>query len=75
MEWKRTHDNAYYIEHFEQEVLDKLDADTVFAELSSLSGVQTFALICYERPSDFCHRNLVAEWFCKNGYRCEEIDI
>lgn len=75
MEWKRTHDNAYYIEHFEQEVLAQLDTDTVFEELSALSGGQTFALICYERPSDFCHRHLVEEWFCKNGYRCEEIDI
>ena len=75
MEWKRTHDNAYYIEHFEREVLDDLNADTVFAELSALSGGQAFALICYERPGDFCHRHLVAEWFCKNGYRCEEIDI
>lgn len=75
MEWKRTHDNAYYIEHFEQEVLAQLNADTVFEELSALSGGQTFALICYERPGDFCHRHLVANWFCKNGYRCEEIDI
>ena len=58
-----------------QEVLVQLNADTVFKELSALSGGQTFALICYERPSDFCHRHLVAEWFCKNGYRCEEIDI
>ena len=29
MEWKRTHDNAYYVEHFEQEVLVQLNADTV----------------------------------------------
>lgn len=75
MEWKQTQDNAYYIEHFEQEVLNGLDADIVFEELSALSGGRTFALICYERPGDFCHRHLVADWFCKNGYRCEEIDI
>lgn len=75
MEWKRTHNIAYYVEHFEREVLDKLDADMVFAELSALAGDQTFALICYERPGDFCHRHLVAEWFCKNYYHCEEINI
>ena len=30
------------------------------------------ALICYEKPSDFCHRHLVADWLNKNGFRCEE---
>lgn len=75
MEWKRTHDNAYYIEHFEQEVLAELNADTVFKVLSALSEGKAFALICYERPGKFCHRHLVADRFCKNGYRCEEIDI
>lgn len=30
------------------------------------------ALICYEKPSDFCHRHLVAEWLNQNGYKCEE---
>lgn len=30
------------------------------------------ALICYEKPSDFCHRHLVAEWFERNGIKCEE---
>ena len=28
MEWKKTHDNDYYIEHFEAEVLDGLNATT-----------------------------------------------
>ena len=75
MEWKRTHDDNYYIQCFKREVLAGLDVDTVFEELSAMSDGQTFALICYERPGDFCHRHLVAEWFCNNGYRCEEIDI
>ena len=30
------------------------------------------ALICYEKPSDFCHRHLVAEWLIRNGIKCEE---
>ena len=32
-----------------------------------------FALVCYEKPSDFCHRHLVADWLNKNGYDCEEL--
>lgn len=30
------------------------------------------ALICYEKPSDFCHRHLVSEWLNKNGIECKE---
>ena len=73
--WKETHDNNYYIEHFQDEVLDRLDADKVFEELSVLSGGKTFALICYEKPDDFCHRHLVADWLCEHGYRCEELVV
>ena len=36
MEWKKTHDNDYYIEHFEAELLDKLDTATVVKELNNL---------------------------------------
>ena len=33
------------------------------------------ALLCYEKPDDFCHRHLVADWLNKNGYKCEEYVI
>lgn len=29
-------------------------------------------LICFEKPTDFCHRHLVADWLTKNGFQCEE---
>ena len=29
-------------------------------------------LFCYEKPGDFCHRHLVAEWLNKHGIACEE---
>lgn len=29
-------------------------------------------LLCYEKPGEFCHRHLVANWFNKNGYFVEE---
>lgn len=32
------------------------------------------ALLCYEKPGDFCHRNLVAEWLNKNGYEVKEFN-
>lgn len=75
MEWKKNHDNDYYIEHFQAEVLDGLDAATVIKELNYLVpnvNGKYIALICYEKPSDFCHRHLVAEWLNQNGFQCEE---
>lgn len=72
MEWKKNHDNNYYIEHFDSEVLNLLDAKTIYEELSKMSGGKDVVLICYEKPSDFCHRHLVAKWLAKNGIPCEE---
>ena len=65
-EWKKTGDNNYYIEHFNTEVLAPLSAAVVYEELESLCDGWACALICYEKPEDFCHRHLVAEWLETN---------
>ena len=62
MEWKQNHDNDFYIEHFQKEVLDTLDIHTVLNELYNLSEGKDIALICFEKPADFCHRHLVSKW-------------
>jgi hypothetical protein len=63
MEWKQNHDNEYYIKHFKEEVLDKLDFYSVIPELCFMLAAEDIgkdiALICYEKPSDFCHRHLL----------------
>lgn len=75
--WKETHDNDYYIKCFKEQVLDKLSVVDVINELNSLlpncASSCDIVLICYEKPSDFCHRHLVADWLNKNGYLCEEL--
>ena len=65
-EWKKNGDNNYYIEHFNKEVLDKLSAAAVYEELEDLCNGWACALICYEKPDDFCHRHLVADWLETN---------
>ena len=70
--WKKNHDNDYYIKHFNDEVLNKQDILIVYEELMHLSNYQDIALICYEKPEDFCHRHLIADWFNKNGIECNE---
>lgn len=74
MEWKKTHDNEQYIKCFNEQVLSKLNATEVIRDLFDLTirVDKSFCLICYEKPTDFCHRHLVAEWFRQNGFECEE---
>lgn len=77
MEWKKNHDNDYYIKCFNEQVLDKLNVLTVIRNLIDLTisagqANKNICLICYEKPSDFCHRHLVAEWLRRNRFECEE---
>ena len=86
MKWKENHDNDYYIKCFNEQVLNKLSAEQTVKELYKLTSnmvlnpklfsdrslVPDIALICYEKPSDFCHRHLVADWLNKNGVECKE---
>lgn len=87
MEWKRTGDNDYYIKCFKEQVLDKLSYISVVnhlqlmlpydmrVDMDSDVAINTkyhVALICYEKPTDFCHRHLVADWLNQKCIRCEE---
>lgn len=87
MEWKRNHDNDFYIEHFNTEVLAHLSPLQVVTELQCrlpedvkvqmqapfyTSSDWHIALVCYEKPGDFCHRHLVSKWLSANGFNCEE---
>ena len=72
--WKETKDNDYYVDHFKREVLDLLDLAEVKHDLNiwSQNGKFDVALICYEKPGDFCHRHLVADWLNGNAISCKE---
>jgi hypothetical protein len=68
-EWKENHDNNFYVENYYNEVLALLNIDDVRNELWSMAGIivgaktqKDIALVCYEKPEDFCHRHLVSEW-------------
>lgn len=77
IKWKETHDNEYYIKCFKEQVLSQLDVLTVLRNLIDFlppDGCHNkeIALVCYEKPSDFCHRHLVADWLNENGVQCCE---
>ena len=77
-EWKDNHEKDeeywknYYILHYNQEVLSVLNPNVLYSDFLNLSGGKDVVLLCYEKPGDFCHRHLVAEWFSKYGYKTEE---
>jgi len=80
MEWKKNKDNDYYIRHYNSEVLNKLQAEFVIADLKHLCDKSLWenvdiCLICYEKPDEFCHRHLVANWLRLNGYECKEYEF
>jgi len=74
MKWKENHDNEYYIRCFNEQVLNTLNAQSIIDELCVLVNDSTkdICLICYEKPTDFCHRHLVADWLNANGFNVEE---
>ena len=44
------------------QILDKLDPLKVLNDLEELAGGKSFVMLCYEKPYEFCHRQLVSEW-------------
>ena len=76
MKWKEDHDNDYYIKCFNARVLSNLEASTTVLDLIELAYNDNdrgdICLICYEKPNDFCHRHLVADWLNRNGFECKE---
>lgn len=69
-EWKNgSHkgDNNYYTRQFYLQVLKETTVEYVIADLMGLSDgeLSKVVLLCYEKPGDFCHRHLVADWINK----------
>lgn len=72
MQWKENHDNDYYISCFNNQVLSELNPVQVINDLIVMAAGRDIALVCYEKPEDFCHRHLVADWLRKYGYNIKE---
>ena len=55
--------HAEYEKRYKAEVLSIFkDVSTLINRISYISGGKDVALCCYEKPSDFCHRHIVAKW-------------
>lgn len=51
------------------EILSKLNPEKVYRDLNNK------IILCYEKPTDFCHRHLVAIWLNQNGFECREFNV
>lgn len=54
-----------YIRQYNDRVLARLDPGKVVKALWGMTGGRDCALLCYEKPGDFCHRRLLADWMLK----------
>lgn len=55
-----------YTRRFKAEVLSRLDPYWVIETLERIGNGRDVAICCYEKPGDFCHRHIVAEWLMEN---------
>lgn len=53
---------------YEEKVVQKSDG----YEIEKRPVEKDIALVCYEKPSDFCHRQVVADWLRDAGYDVQE---
>lgn len=64
-----------YTRRFNSEILGRLDPNEIKQIINLVSQGKDIALLCFERPNDFCHRHLVADWIKeKLGIEVTEFD-
>lgn len=51
-----------YIRQYRNRVLWNLRPERILQDLQMMTGGRDCALLCYEKPGDFCHRRLLADW-------------
>ena len=56
--WKNGEiDNEKYIELYKKTVLEKIDFERLLEKIGDDA-----VLLCYEKPGDFCHRHILADY-------------
>jgi hypothetical protein len=53
-----------YREEFAK-ILDSRDPKMILEKIKAYANGKDVALLCYEKPGEFCHRQLVAAWLLK----------
>lgn len=69
-QWKNGEfDNEKYVELYKETVLEKIDIEELIKKIG-----EDAVLLCYEKPEDFCHRHIAADYIeKKTGISIKEI--
>ena len=68
-DFKETGNENRYIVAYSNGILAKLNPEKVFNDLNNK------IILCYEKPTDFCHRHLISIWLNQNGFECREFNV
>jgi uncharacterized phage-like protein YoqJ len=81
-DYKETNNQDEYIKAYTEDVLSKYKAYDIIKPLESKTRIKDvvnnpnthIALCCYEKPTDFCHRHLLADFLEKENIMIQELD-
>lgn len=78
MDWKngkKDEEAKYaYEKAYKRHILRRLNKKDIISDLEKLSNGKDIVLLCFEKPSEFCHRHIFAkEIFNELGISIEEI--
>jgi hypothetical protein len=59
--YKANGDKDLYENHYQHMVLNELDPEKVYRELTNM-GTEEAVLLCWEGKGKFCHRHIVSKW-------------
>ena len=69
--WKKGQlNNDDFVRLYRQTVLNQINIKDVLETFNKQN--KDIYLICYEKPTDFCHRHLIAEWLNENKFECRQ---
>lgn len=69
---KMTNSDEEYTRRYKAEILAKLDIQRFLDQVRQITNGRNVALCCYEKPDEFCHRQLLAEHLRAHGIEIEE---
>lgn len=64
-----------YKQRFDEEIIGKLNAREIMAQIEQISKGRDVALCCYEKDRNGCHRKIVGDWITREtGIKVEEYE-
>lgn len=80
--YKKNNNINEYIKKYNEDILSKYNSKDIIHLIENKTGLKNImnnpnihiALCCYEKPTDFCHRHLLADFLEKGNIIIQELD-